>query len=100
MIRRPNLTILLVLAAVGCAGKRAPEPSPALPIVGFWSDHLAGIRCRMRVASIHVNETGTVITSLEVLNTSSHTVKFDRPGNNLNPVILWCMGRTIFLDKG
>lgn len=77
MSQRVLLVLLLLATLIG--GCRRVQVVPAselarpdlvkeLPIVGQWSDPVAGLRCRIRLDADTVMETDTVRLALEIQN--------------------------------
>src|SRR5262245_25108253 len=95
----PFITVIALLGGCSAPVHTTKIAAGSLAIAGAWSDESAGIRCRLRVATTHVSETGAIVTALEVLNSTDHTVDLRRRGMGFEPQALWSLGSTIYFGS-
>src|SRR6478672_7954261 len=104
MFGRFGMTILLLVTG-GChtSGKPGNLVHVEPFICGPWSEPTSEVRCRIRVESTHVDETGTVIAALELVNSGNRAVALlppqARESRGAEPALIWTVGTKIYLQQ-
>src|SRR5437016_5492958 len=103
MFRRYGFAIFAIGLPTGCF---APRTDPKLPFLGQASGTLGdssevlhGLRCRLRLQSIHLHETGSIAATLELINESDHAMVLRLGSENGQPPPIWSVGQTLYIPS-